>query len=155
VTCEVVLDQFPVHQPGQTDQWVLHFELLVQTRAEHLGGLGCAGVGLHGLQNLQENAGPVFVSLQISHHTSAEIPRQINSLRVVQGGLKTVPDPRNLGQKHIRAMVQVWQQEHLAPATIQTYLSFLRGLAMWMGTEHIFNVLTRLQTIRVASRAIA
>jgi len=30
-------------------------------------------------------------------------------------------------------MVQVWQQEHLAPATIQTYLSFLRGLGMWMG----------------------
>ncbi|MCH2219391.1 MAG: integrase domain-containing protein, partial [Dechloromonas sp.] len=43
------------------------------------------------------------------------------------------PDPRNLGQKHIHAMVQVWQQAHLAPATIQTYLSFLRGLAMWMG----------------------
>jgi hypothetical protein len=44
-----------------------------------------------------------------------------------------VPDPRNLGQKHIHAMVQVWQQAHLAAATIQTYLSFLRGLAMWMG----------------------
>jgi hypothetical protein len=74
------------HQPGQADQRVLHFELLVQTRAEHLGGLGCAGVGLHGLQNLQESAGPEFVSLQISHNTSAKITRQINSLRVVQGG---------------------------------------------------------------------
>jgi hypothetical protein len=30
-------------------------------------------------------------------------------------------------------MVQVWKQDHLAPATIQTYLSFLRGLGMWMG----------------------
>ena len=30
-------------------------------------------------------------------------------------------------------MVQVWQGERLAPGTIQTYLSFLRGLAMWMG----------------------
>ncbi len=50
-----------------------------------------------------------------------------------KAGFKTVPDPRNLGQKHIHAMVQVWQQAHLAPATIQTYLSFLRGLAMWMG----------------------
>jgi site-specific recombinase XerC len=38
-----------------------------------------------------------------------------------------------LGQKHIRAMVQVWKQDHLTPATIQTYLSFLRGLGMWMG----------------------
>ena len=44
-----------------------------------------------------------------------------------KAGFKTVPDPRNLGQKHIHAMVQVWQQAHLAPATIQTYLSFLRG----------------------------
>lgn len=50
-----------------------------------------------------------------------------------KAGFKMVPDPRNLGQKHIHAMVQVWQQAHLAPATIQTYLSFLRGLAMWMG----------------------
>lgn len=30
-------------------------------------------------------------------------------------------------------MVQVWHDERLAPATIQTYLSFLRELAMWMG----------------------
>jgi hypothetical protein len=36
---------------------------------------------------LQESAGPVFVSLQIPHHTSAEITSQINSLRVVQAGL--------------------------------------------------------------------
>jgi hypothetical protein len=81
-----MLDQFPIHQPGQADQWVLHLELFVQSRAEHLSGLGGAGVGLHGLQNLQESVGPVFVSLQISHHTSAEIALQINGLRVVQGG---------------------------------------------------------------------
>jgi hypothetical protein len=45
-------------------------------------------VGLHGLQNLQESARAIFVSLQISHQTSAEIALQINGLRVVQGGLK-------------------------------------------------------------------
>jgi site-specific recombinase XerC len=50
-----------------------------------------------------------------------------------KAGFKQVPDPRNLGQKHLRAMVRVWQDEHLKPATIQTYLSFLRGLAMWTG----------------------
>lgn len=50
-----------------------------------------------------------------------------------KAGFNTIPDPRNLGQKHIRAMVMVWQRERLAPATIQTYLSFLRGLGMWMG----------------------
>jgi hypothetical protein len=49
-------------------------------------------MGLHGLQNLQESARPVFVSLQISHHTSAEIALQINGLRVVQGGLKSQLD---------------------------------------------------------------
>lgn len=50
-----------------------------------------------------------------------------------KAAFRTVPDPRNLGQKHIHAMVQVWQRERLAPATIQTYLSFLRGLGSWMG----------------------
>jgi hypothetical protein len=44
-------------------------------------------VGLHGLQNLQESARPIFVSLQISHHISAEITLQINGLRIFQGGL--------------------------------------------------------------------
>ena len=51
----------------------------------------------------------------------------------LKAGFKMAPDPRNLGQKHVHAMVQVWHDERLAPATIQTYLSFLRGLAMWMG----------------------
>jgi site-specific recombinase XerC len=50
-----------------------------------------------------------------------------------KAGFKKLPDPRNLGQKHLRAMVQVWRREHLAPATIQTYLSFLRGLGVWTG----------------------
>ena len=50
-----------------------------------------------------------------------------------RAGFKTLPDPRNLGQKHVHAMVQVWREDHLKPATIQTYLSFLRGLAKWLG----------------------
>jgi hypothetical protein len=53
--------------------------------------LGGAVVGLHGQRNLQESAGPVFVSLQISHHTSAKIALQINGLRVFQGGLSSPP----------------------------------------------------------------
>ncbi|MDA8258326.1 MAG: integrase, partial [Betaproteobacteria bacterium] len=72
----------------------------------------------------------------VSHktrHERAHFLRRFFRDMKVKAGFKTVPDPRNLGQKHIHAMVQVWQQEHLAPATIQTYLSFLRGLAMWMG----------------------
>ena len=50
-----------------------------------------------------------------------------------KAGFVTLPDPRNLGQRHIQAMVALWQQEGLAPATIQTYLSFLRALAQWLG----------------------
>jgi len=51
----------------------------------------------------------------------------------VRAGFKILPDPRNLGDQHIRAIVKVWQQKKLAPATIQTYFSFLRGLALWLG----------------------
>ena len=45
-----------------------------------------------------------------------------------KAGFKTLPDPRNLGGRHVAAMVTIWQQERLALATIQTYLSFLRAL---------------------------
>ena len=72
----------------------------------------------------------------VSHKTRQEraqfLRRFLRDLKL-KAGFKMVPDPRNLGQKHIHAMVQVWKGEQLAPATIQTYLSFLRGLAMWMG----------------------
>jgi integrase len=50
-----------------------------------------------------------------------------------KAGFKTLPDPRNLGTRHIKAMVAVWQQQKLAPGTLQTYLSFLRGFAQWIG----------------------
>ena len=72
----------------------------------------------------------------VSHktrHERAQFLRRFFRDLHEKAGFKKLPDPRNLGQKHLRAMVQVWQQEHLAPATIQTYLSFLRGLGMWMG----------------------
>ncbi|MEI8158619.1 MAG: phage integrase N-terminal domain-containing protein [Burkholderiales bacterium] len=78
----------------------------------------------------------------VSHKTRYEraqfLRRFFRDLKA-KAGFNTIPDPRNLGQKHIHAMVQVWQKEHLAPATIQTYLSFLRGLGMWMG-KHGFGL---------------
>jgi integrase len=43
------------------------------------------------------------------------------------------PDPRNVRERHVKAGVKFWQAEGLAPATIQTYLSFLRGFANWIG----------------------
>ena len=72
----------------------------------------------------------------VSHKTRQEradfLRRFFRDLRE-RAGYKMLPDPRNLGQKHIHAMVQVWREDKLKPATIQTYLSFLRGLAKWMG----------------------
>jgi len=50
-----------------------------------------------------------------------------------KAGFKTLPDPRNLGERHVRAMVAVWQEQKLAPGTLQGYLSFLRGFAQWIG----------------------
>ena len=72
----------------------------------------------------------------VSHKTRQEranfLRRFFRDLRD-RAGFKTLPDPRNIADKHIRAMVQVWRQDKLKPATIQTYLSFLRGLAKWLG----------------------
>lgn len=72
----------------------------------------------------------------VSHKTRQERARFLRRFFVDlqrKAGFRKAPDPRNLGQKHIHAMLQVWQREKLAPATIQTYLSFLRGLGSWMG----------------------
>lgn len=87
---------------------------------------------LIGLYNAQHTA----LEKTVSHKTRQEradfLRRFFRDLRL-KAGFKTVPDPRNLGDRHIRAMVAIWRKEHLAPATIQTYLSFLRGLAVWLG----------------------
>ncbi len=72
----------------------------------------------------------------VSHKTRQEradfLRRFFRNLKA-KARFATMPDPRNLGDRHVQAMVKVWQQEKLAPATIQTYLSFLRGLARWLG----------------------
>ena len=87
---------------------------------------------LIGLYNAQHTA----LEKTVSHKTRQEradfLRRFFRDLKQ-KAGFKTVPDPRNLGDRHIRAMVALWQKERLAPATIQTYLSFLRGLALWVG----------------------
>src|SRR6266571_3853040 len=74
----------------------------------------------------------VLLKLFNERHT-ARMKTVSHKTRQERAGFKTLPDPRNLGQKHIHAMVQVWREDKLKPATIQTYLSFLRGLAKWLG----------------------
>jgi site-specific recombinase XerC len=82
------------------------------------------------------NAQHTSMAKTVSHKTRQEraqfLRRFFRDLHE-KAGFKQLPDPRNLGQKHLRAMVRVWQDEHLKPATIQTYLSFLRGMAAWTG----------------------
>jgi hypothetical protein len=75
------------------------------------------------LFNTQHTALQKTVSHKTRHERAMFLRRFFRDL-TVKCGFKTAPDPRNLGQKPIQAMVQVWQREKLAPATIQTYLSF-------------------------------
>jgi site-specific recombinase XerC len=84
------------------------------------------------LFNSRHTAREKTVSHKTRHERAGFLRRFFRDLSD-KAGFRTPPDPRNLGQKHVHAMVQVWQREHLAPATIQTYLSFLRGLASWLG----------------------
>ena len=82
------------------------------------------------------NAQHTALEKTVSHKTRQEramfLRRFFRDLKE-KAGFKTLPDPRNIAHRHIQAMVEVWRREHLAPATIQTYLSFLRGLALWLG----------------------
>lgn len=83
------------------------------------------------LFNMQHTAREKTVSHKTRHERARFLRRFFRDLQR-KAGFHTPPDPRNLGQKHVQAMVLVWQRERLAPATIQTYLSFLRGLASWL-----------------------
>lgn len=84
------------------------------------------------LHNNEHSAREKTVSHKTRHDRAQFLRRFFRDLHA-KAGFKTLPDPRNLGQKHIQAMVRLWQDEGLAPATVQTYFSFLRGLALWVG----------------------
>lgn len=84
------------------------------------------------LFNSQHTAREKNVSHKTRHERAAFLRRVYADLHS-KAGFKTLPDPRRLRQKHVQAMVGVWSAEGLAAATIQTYLSFLRGLASWVG----------------------
>ena len=84
------------------------------------------------LFNTQHTALNKSVSHKTRHERAQFLRRFFRDLKG-KAGFNTVPDPRNLGQRHIQAMVAIWQRDSLAPATIQTYMSFLRGLSNWLG----------------------
>ena len=72
------------------------------------------------------------VSHKTRHDRAVFLRRFFRDLRT-KAGFATLPDPRNLGGRHIQAMMDIWRRDGLAPSTVQTYLSFLRGLAGWIG----------------------
>lgn len=42
-------------------------------------------------------------------------------------------DPRQFGGRHVRHMVERWEERSLSTATVHNYLSFLRTFAGWLG----------------------
>ena len=84
------------------------------------------------LFNAQHTAKQKSVSFK-TRHERANFLRRFFRVLQKRGGLARLPDPRNLNHRHIEAMVQLWKEDKLAAGTIQTYLSFLRGFAIWIG----------------------
>ena len=108
LTAQEILDR---HPPGKTSPMRV-LEILIT------------------LFNHQHTAKQKDVSFKTRQERAYFLRRFFRDLQQ-KAGFKTLPDPRNMGGRHVAAMVAIWQQERLAPATIQTYLSFLRALAQW------------------------
>ena len=122
-----------IHQPARQQDWtgLSPQQILARHKPGHAPPLRVLEVLLT-LFNAQHTALEKTVSHKTRHERAMFLRRFFRDLGA-KAGFKTLPDPRNLAHRHIQAMVDVWRREHLAPATIQTYLSFLRGLAMWLG----------------------
>ncbi|MDQ1316144.1 MAG: hypothetical protein QG662_2253 [Pseudomonadota bacterium] len=122
-----------VHQPRRRQEWngLSAQEILARHPTGKTPPLKVLEL-LIDLFNKQHTARHKEVSFKTRQERADFLRRFFRDLKH-KAGFKTLPDPRNLGERHIKAMVAVWQKEKLAPATIQTYLSFLRGLAQWLG----------------------
>ncbi|MGJ9418774.1 integrase domain-containing protein [Massilia sp. CMS3.1] len=122
-----------VHQPRRHQDWtgLSASEILTRYRIGKTPPLKVLEV-LIDLFNRQHTAKHKDVSFKTRQERADFLRRFFRDLKG-KAGFKRLPDPRNLGERHIKAMVAVWQAEKLAAATIQTYLSFLRGLAQWLG----------------------
>lgn len=79
--------------------------------------------------NWQHGALNKGVSLKTMHEREQLLFAFIEELTLHHGKL----DPRSLDNGHIKFMVRRWVARGLKPATIQTYLSFLRVFAYWIG----------------------
>ena len=122
-----------VHQPRRRQEWngLGAQEILARHRIGETPPLAVLDL-LIDLYNRQHTAKQKEVSFKTRQERADFLRRFFRDLKY-KAGFATLPDPRNLGERHIKAMVALWQKEKLAPATVQTYLSFLRGLAQWVG----------------------
>ncbi len=84
------------------------------------------------LYNKQHTALAKSVSFKTREQRALFLRRFFRELPTV-AGVRLPPDPRKLGERHMRCMVQHWQAQGLNIGTVQTYLSFLRGLCDWVG----------------------
>lgn len=107
----------------------------VDVLARHPPGKTSPGRVLEILLNLfndQHTAYCKGVSHSTQHDRAVFLRRFFRDLRA-EAGFPTIPDPRNLGGRHIKAMVEVWRARELCAATLHNYFSFLRALAWWIG----------------------
>lgn len=103
------------------DRWVVYVKgARISTDKINLGiSFGC-GLGhadpMRVLETLIElfNTRHTAREKTVSHKTRAERARFLRRFFLdlkLKAGFHTMPDPRNLGQKHLHAMVQVWRAE--------------------------------------------
>jgi hypothetical protein len=121
------------HQSARPRDWsgLTERDILARYRPGHANPMHVLEV-LIKLHNQEHTARIKTVSHKTRQERADFLRRFFRDLHK-RAGFKQLPDPRNLGHRHIHAMVQVWREDKLKPATIQTYLSFLRGLAKWLG----------------------
>jgi integrase len=119
------------HQPPRSEQWqgLTAREILDRHPAGKTSPMRVLEI-LIGLFNHQHTAKQKEVSFKTRQERAQFLRRFFHDLR--KAGFKHLPDPRNLGGRHVTAMLAIWREERLAASTIQTYLSFLRGFAQWI-----------------------
>ena len=95
------------------------------------------------LQLISENAGECVDGRTASQRTRQLTEQSLfNSFSTLHEDLRMTPMPRNLGEKHVRHLVQHWwltQKKQLN--TIKTDLSILRKLARWIGKPDMVRAL--------------
>lgn len=68
-----------------------------------------------------------------SHKTQSDRANYLFKFFIDIRALGYKVDPKNLGERHIRAICKKYEKDGLSAATFQTYISFLRVFCIWIG----------------------